>query len=220
MKAVEFQTWILHPARAQGCFPRMFVGLAKKLALFCAGSVCGRDRRDEIARIRGPIMFKNLTVQHVTFVSKRPFSEVVKAFVHNVGRLEEAGWSSIPASSKDAAEFEDRVKQTLGPSGFTRFLTIDHGEWLRIQGIEAKFMLYIIGNPLIAITMLRHNIEAGLDVPVRLAIFEDERGDTKLVYNTPSSLMGGLGNAELTTAARQLDAKLLALGEMVTGVKA
>jgi hypothetical protein len=68
----------------------MFVGLAKKLALFCAGSVCGRDRRDEIARIRGPIMFKNLTVQHVTFVSKRPFSEVVKAFVHNVGRLEEA----------------------------------------------------------------------------------------------------------------------------------
>jgi len=165
-------------------------------------------------------MFKDLTVQHVTFVSKRPFSEVVKAFEHNVGTLEEAGWFSIPASSKDAAEFEDRVKQTLGPSGFTRFLTIDHGEWLRIQGIGAKFMQYIIGNPLIAITMLRHNIEAGLDVPVRLAIFEDERGDTKLVYDTPSSLMGGLGNAELTTAARQLDAKLLALGEMVTGVKA
>ena len=79
-------------------------------------------------------MFKDLTVQHVTFVTKRPFSEVVKAFEHNVGTLEEAGWFSIPASSKDAAEFEDRVKQTLGPSGFTRFLTIDHGEWLRIQG--------------------------------------------------------------------------------------
>ena len=55
--------------------------------------------------------------------SKRPFSEVVKAFEHNVGTLEEAGWFSIPASSKDAAEFEDRVKQTLGTSGFTRFLT-------------------------------------------------------------------------------------------------
>src|SRR3989442_2680252 len=95
-----------------------------------------------------------------------------------------------------------------------------HGERLRIQGIGAKSMHYLTVNPLLATTTPRHNIEAGLDVPVRLAIFEDERGDTKLVYNTPSSLMGGLGNAELTTAARQLDAKLLALGEMVTGVKA
>ena len=40
-------------------------------------------------------MFKDLTVQHVTFISERPFSEVVKAFEDNVGTLEAAGWLSI-----------------------------------------------------------------------------------------------------------------------------
>ena len=58
MKAIGFPTWILHPARAQVCFPRMFVDLAKELALFYAGSVCGTDRRDEIARIRGSLCSK------------------------------------------------------------------------------------------------------------------------------------------------------------------
>ena len=59
-----------------------------------------------------------------------------------------------------------------GPSGFTRFLTLDHGEWLTQRGPPAKFLLYTIGNPLIAITMLEHDVEAGLDVPVRLAIYD------------------------------------------------
>jgi hypothetical protein len=33
------------------------------------------------------------------------------------------------------------------------------------------------------------------------SIFEDRHGDTKLVYNTLSSLMGGLVNAELGSPA-------------------
>ena len=39
-------------------YPRMFVGLSKELVLFYAGSVCGRDRRDEISRIRGSLCSK------------------------------------------------------------------------------------------------------------------------------------------------------------------
>lgn len=165
-------------------------------------------------------MIQTITVEHVTFITDRAFEAVVEDFERQVGSLEKIGWAAIPAASADVDDFERRVKAQLGPSGFTRFLTIDHGEWLALHGRPAKFLLYTIGNPLIAITMLSHDIEAGLDVPVRLAIYEDEDGKTRLVFHKPSTLMGGLANADVTAAGRKLDAKMMALGAAVTGVEA
>ena len=57
-------------------------------------------------------------------------------------------------------------------------------------------------------------------MPVRLAIYEHSDGKTRLVFNKPSSLMSGLRNVAVQDAAYKLDAKLMALGETVTGVKA
>lgn len=166
-------------------------------------------------------MIRQITVDHVTFSTNRPFEEVVQAFEENVGTLEGIGWPSIPAAAIDQLDFERRVNETLGPSGFTRFLTIDHGRWVTTRlGRPTKFIMYILGNPLIAITMIEHDIEAGLDVPVRLAIFEHPSGETRLVYNKPSTLMSALESNALHEAALKLDAKILALAETVTGAKA
>jgi uncharacterized protein (DUF302 family) len=164
-------------------------------------------------------MIKPFTVQHVTIVTDRPFEQVIEMFEENVGTLEDIGWDSIPTASTDQTDFEARVKERLGPSGFTRFLTIDHGKWVTMQGRPTKFIMYTIGNPLIAITMIEHDVEAGLDVPVRLAIYQHADGKTRFVYNTPSSLMSGLENAKLHGAALKLDRKMLALAELVTGNK-
>ena len=165
-------------------------------------------------------MIQQITVEHVTFISDRPFDAVLRAFHEQVGSLEETGWAAIPAASADQRDFERRVRDVLGPSGFTRFLTIDHGEWLTLQGRPTRFIQFTLGNPLIAITMMKHHIEAGLDVPVRLCIYEHSDGKTRLVFNTPSSLMSGLGNEEVKAAALKLDAKMMALAEAVTGSKA
>jgi uncharacterized protein (DUF302 family) len=165
-------------------------------------------------------MIKKITVDHVTFVSDRPFDALIHAFEEHVGSLEGSGWPAIPAASRNQADFERRVHEVLGPSGFTRFLTINHGEWLTKQGRPTRFIMYTIGNPLIAITMLEHHIEAGLDVPVRIAIYEHPDGKTRLVFNKPSSLMSGLANEGVHKAALKLDAKMIALGEAVTGAKA
>lgn len=165
-------------------------------------------------------MIEPITVEHVSFVSDRGFRDVVRAFEEQVGTLEESGWPAIPAASRDQDDFERRVRAVLGPSGFTRFLTIDHGEWVSKQEHPTRFFMYTIGNPLIAITMMRHDIEAGLDVPVRVAIYEHSDGKTRFVFNKPSSLMSRLRNGAVQDAACKLDAKLMALGEAVTGVKA
>ena len=110
-------------------------------------------------------MIQDLRVRHREYSTARSFEEVVTAFEVAVGTLED-----IVAASKDVADFEARIQKTLGPSGFTRFFSADHGGWLTFIGQPAKVRVYTIGNPLIAITMLRHDIRVGLNVPVRVTI--------------------------------------------------
>jgi uncharacterized protein (DUF302 family) len=70
----------------------------------------------------------------------------------------------------------------------------------------------LLGNPLVAITMLRHDMKAGLSVPVELLVIEatsEEGGGVDLVYHLPSALiMAGGDNPELAAAAQKLDEKL------------
>ncbi len=88
-------------------------------------------------------------------------------------------------------------------------------------GLKARARMYTLGNPLIARTMLEHDIAAGLNVPVRLMIYEDAASrTTRLAYDLPSSLMSGLKNRKVTAAAKKLDAKLIALAIHATGAEA
>jgi uncharacterized protein (DUF302 family) len=99
-----------------------------------------------------------------------------------------------------------------------RFLTVDHGGWMFCYGSSARSRMYTIGNPLIALTMLQYSVAAGLNVPIRLLIYEDiESGTTRLAYDLPSSLMSVLESDEVTAAAKKLDAKLIVLALHATG---
>lgn len=166
-------------------------------------------------------MTGTFTVHHNEHVSSRSFEEVVSAFESAVGSVEDTGFPALLASTKSAEEFEDGVRSREGTSGFMRFLTVDHGAWMARVGLNAKARMYTIGNPLIARTMLEHDIAAGLNVPVRLIIYEDAASrTTRLVYDLPSSLMSGLKNQKVTVAAKKLDAKLIALAIHASGADA
>jgi len=166
-------------------------------------------------------MRTTFTVHHNEHVSSRPFEEVVNAFESAVGSVEDTGFPALLASTKSAQEFETSVHSREGTSGFMRFLTVDHGAWLARIGLNARARMYTIGNPLIARTMLEHDIAAGLNVPVRLMIYEDAvTGTTRLAYDLPSSLMSGLQNEKVAAAAKKLDSKLITLTVHATGAKA
>jgi uncharacterized protein (DUF302 family) len=202
---------------------RSAVAFVAQLDLFIVKDHPGARTRIGLrpSTIMEPNMKQKLQVNHIAHSTTRSFDQVVKAFETVVGTLEDIGWASIPRAAKDAADFEARVNAKIGPSGFTRFLTVDHGGWLSFFGKPGKARQYVIGNPLIAITMLRHDVGAGLNVPVRVYIYRDEaNGTTRFEYDQPSTLMSGLANKDATAAAEKLDGKLAALAEQVTGSKA
>jgi uncharacterized protein (DUF302 family) len=95
------------------------------------------------------------------------------------------------------------------------FSVLDHGAWITKAGIDRKVLRVILGNPLIAITMLRHDVTAGLFAPVEMLIVDEGEGSS-LTYVKPSSLMVVESNPELVKAAEELDAKLASLATKVT----
>jgi uncharacterized protein (DUF302 family) len=166
-------------------------------------------------------MQQTYSVQHNVHSTKRGFDEVVRTFEAALGSVEDGGLREIATSARSAAEFEERVRSREGSSGFMCFLTVDHGGWMSLYGSDARSHMYTVGNPLIARTMLQPSVAAGLNVPIRLLIYEDiGSGTTRLAYDLPSSLMSVLESHEVTVAAKKLDAKLIALAVRATGSEA
>jgi uncharacterized protein (DUF302 family) len=147
--------------------------------------------------------------------SAKGYDELVTALLADIGD-QPVPINDIAAGSDSWESYEREVKSHAGPSGFMVFALIDHGSWLEKAGIDRKVLRVLLGNPLIAITMLRHDVTAGLFAPVELLITDEEDGTSALSYVVPSSLMVVEPNEPLRTAALNLDAKLAALAASVT----
>jgi uncharacterized protein (DUF302 family) len=161
------------------------------------------------------------TLVHCEHRSPRPYDEVIAQLEQSLGAMDGHRFRDELAASVDAADFEARMKAAEGASGFMTFFSADHGAWMSLMRMPARAKLYVVGNPLIARTMLKHDVSIGLDVPVRLIVYEQPgEAGCRLAYDLPSSLMTYTGDKPLLEAARRLDAKLGALAEAATGVAA
>jgi hypothetical protein len=154
--------------------------------------------------------------EEVAFAGKRiryrsalSFDVVLARLRARVGEITVAALLD-PAASRE--EFEKKVGQHTGDSGFTLMVQMDHGSWMEKFGIKRRLVRWIFGNPLIAITILRHDYTAGLFVPPDLLLAEGDGGvGCNITYVLPSSLMVVEENPELLSAARALDAKIESL---------
>jgi uncharacterized protein (DUF302 family) len=150
--------------------------------------------------------FNGIRTEVTTSVS---FDEVLTRLRVQMGRTTAQEVVALAKAAVDAAEYSREIeKRFVGESGFMLFAEIDHGGWLPLFGIKRRTVRWILGNPLIAVTMIRHDITAGLFAPVELLITETEDGKgTVLAYVRPSSQMVIAKNPPLLTAAEALDAK-------------
>jgi uncharacterized protein (DUF302 family) len=150
----------------------------------------------------------------VRYDSAKSYRELVDALLADIGEKPvPINEFATPTDSWDS--YRRRVEPHVGPSGFMLFSVLDHGAWITKAGIDRKALRVILGNPLIAITMLRHDVTAGLFAPVEVLLVDESEGSS-LTYVKPSSLMVVESNPELLKAAVELDAKLASLATKVT----
>jgi uncharacterized protein (DUF302 family) len=154
--------------------------------------------------------FQGLRIEVDTLVS---FDEVLSRLRRLMGNARVPEVEALAKEAMSEAEFARKFEERfVGESGFTLFHEINHGGWLPRFGINRRGVRWILGNPLIAITMIRHDITAGLFAPVEILVTEKEGGaGTTITYMLPSSLMVVEENPPLRKAAKALDEKLDAL---------
>jgi uncharacterized protein (DUF302 family) len=147
-----------------------------------------------------------------------PFDVVINGLRNQCGRASAGSIGEIAARASSAAEFEREVNRNLvGPSGFMIFAEFDHSPWIRAYDLNHRVLRIILGNPLIAITMLREDISAALFAPVEVLVVDNGDGAT-IHYVQPSSLMVISDNPPLLKAAQALDEKLSALISTISGL--
>ena len=149
-------------------------------------------------------------VDHVRLEADKPFEEVAQAFERQLGRFDPDVAKPLIAGG-DIEEARAKIEAMAGPSGFMLFGTQDHGALLRLAGQKRKGVQYVVGNPLFALQMTQHDLRASLYAPLRVLLYEDERGRTCLEYDKPSSLFGQFNDHRIAPVASMLDRKLEAL---------
>lgn len=163
------------------------------------------------------------TGTRITVQTDTSFETVLERLNNSIQNPSSPSWADVASKIKpsdpafDAATFTTLIQSALGPHDFMKFAEFDHGAWVPLFGVGdgRRAKRIILGNPLIAITMLEHDMGAGLYVPVELLLLEDGRS-THIIYQLPSGLIAeGRGDERLTTAAKILDVKLQKLVENI-----
>jgi uncharacterized protein (DUF302 family) len=149
----------------------------------------------------------HVMIVHVRFTTSKPFREVAAALERELGRFDPQAISAL-ATIGNPEEARKKIEAMVGPSGFMLFGTIDHGALLAIAGQKRKAIQYVVGNPLFALQMTKHDVRAGLYAPLRVLVYENDEGRVELEYDKPSSLFGQLNDERVLNVAAMLDRKL------------
>jgi len=158
--------------------------------------------------------------QRIRITTPRSFDDVLTQLRQLIGT---AAIGQYPGAMQQLGgvnqeNFETVVRSQLGPSEFMLFHEINHSQWLPVYGVTQRVLRLIFGNPIIAFTMMRDDLTAGLFAPVEVLLVEHDNGDgCTVAYNLPSAMVAAEDPAPLP-AARALDNRLNALISGATGV--
>ena len=121
-------------------------------------------------------------------------------------------------SSHSTPETADRLEIVLKEKGMTIFSRIDHtagaaeiGETLR------PTVLFIFGNPKVGTALMKCGQTAGIDLPLKILIWEDDSGLVKLSYNDPRYIADRHGISDCGQVLEKMTGALKAFAKKATG---
>jgi len=95
-------------------------------------------------------------------------------------------WVITKLSSRSVAETVDRLKRFIEVRGFTLFRVIDHSGQAERVGLQMPEMkLVMFGKPTAGAAVMLAAPLAGLDLPLKILVWEDGNGAVSVSYNSP-----------------------------------
>jgi len=83
----------------------------------------------------------------------------------------------------------DMITKTSGFGVEKVFATVDHAKGAETVGMDLRpTIMVLFGNPKLGTPALQASQTAGLDLPLRVVVYEDEQGTTRISYHAPDDL--------------------------------
>jgi len=92
-------------------------------------------------------------------------------------------------SSHNVQETMNRFEKIVKDKGFSVIARVNHAAAAKKSGATLRpTELLIFGNPKLGTQLMQSNQSIGIDLPLKVLIWEDEKGVVTLSYNDPSWL--------------------------------
>jgi uncharacterized protein (DUF302 family) len=150
-----------------------------------------------------------LSVEHVTLSTPRPYTEVKRELESRLGRLDDSIRAMLRNNDLDGVR--TALKKAAGKDDLAIHYIGLHGDWLALAGERKNTTAYLIGNVLYAVQMTSVNVAAGNYAPLRVVLYENASGGSTFEYDNPSTLFGQFGEPAIDKVAATLDQRLSAL---------
>lgn len=125
--------------------------------------------------------------------------------------VSEAGGNGlvIKQSPHSAAKTLDRLEAILKEKGIRVFARVSHQQNAAGVGLKLRpTELLIFGNPKLGTHFFVSNQAAGIDLPMKVLAWQDEKGQTQLAYNDPAYIAGRHNILNRTEIIKKMQAAL------------
>jgi uncharacterized protein (DUF302 family) len=123
------------------------------------------------------------------------------------------------ATLVSACSFEEtlaRIEAALGDRNITLFARIDHAAGALAAGLDLRpTTVLIFGNPRAGTPLMRQRREIGLELPLKMLVWEDDAGIVRLSYDEPVWMAARFGIDPDLVEVKALSAALAALAALV-----
>lgn len=118
------------------------------------------------------------------------------------------------ASKYGVAETLAALESEIGRRGMSVFAKIDHGAGAQLAGLTLRpTVLLLFGNAKAGTPLMQQAQTLGIDLPLKLLVWEDEKGAVKISYDQPAWLAARHG-VENETIVAAMAAALAGLVEL------
>lgn len=92
-------------------------------------------------------------------------------------------------SSASVEETVERLESAIEKKGLSLFATIDHTANADKAGLELRpTVVVIFGNPKIGTQLMQEAPTLGINLPMKILVYEDDDGQVQVVHEDPSHL--------------------------------
>ena len=92
-------------------------------------------------------------------------------------------------SNHDVQGTMDKLEQIVKKKGLTVFARVDHAAGAQKVGMTLPpAQVLIFGNPKMGTLIMQRDLRAGLDLPLRVLVYQGSDGNTWITYHNPQSL--------------------------------